>query len=83
MRAPLIALLIPVVAFAERINHEGRILGPAPVVRRDAGNNGNGNGHGAAKAVPAAVAGATGARPRQQDEAMFGEFSRKKRFSFF
>lgn len=33
MRASLIALLIPVAAaFAERINHEGRILGPAPVV---------------------------------------------------
>ena len=32
MRAPLIALLIPVIACAERINHEGRILGPPPVV---------------------------------------------------
>ena len=32
MRAPLIALIFPVFAFGQRINHEGRILGPAPVV---------------------------------------------------
>jgi hypothetical protein len=32
MRAALVALVFPVIALAERINHEGRILGAAPVV---------------------------------------------------
>jgi general secretion pathway protein A len=55
-------------------------LAPAPAVRRDSG--GNGNGSGPAKVAPAVAEDASGRSP-QRNEAMFGEFSKKKRFSFF
>ena len=83
----------------DEISHDFDLPGaagftPAPAGRRDVGGSGNGHGRAAAagvRGVAPAVAptvaptvdNARGARPRKPDEAMFGEFAKKKRFSFF
>ena len=58
----------------------GNVAGGNNVV---GGSNNNGNGrNGSGRVTPPAVE-APGRKPRQNEEAMFGAFTKKKRFSFF